>query len=117
MSRVLTLFSTGLLSKWGFSDGDLPDEIWDILDERGHHDAEEHWHDVLTQLVETRLVPTLDQTIELVTLETSHNPVRAYSVDGRVIDHTADNDDIVLTPDSVDVPLSEVVDLLLAAAT
>jgi hypothetical protein len=64
----LTLFSAGLLSKWGFNDGDEPDAWLDWAEERLTRDElhEYDWHDVLRHLVRTRLVPALDQRVEVI---------------------------------------------------
>lgn len=119
MAETVTLFSSSLLSKWGFNDGDWPDDVWDILDERGATDLVDHWHDVLIELVKTRLIPALDQQVVVVEMQTNHNPIRVTTVDG--VDVQADwyEDRLSierLTPEYVDVPMAEVINLLLAAA-
>lgn len=103
----LTLYSFGLLSKWGFSDGDCPDEIEDYLDEiDAPYPAPKDWHTALRKLVREHLLPALAEhhTIEVYDIDTIHNPIRARTVDGHEIDDYADNDHIVLAPDVVTVP-------------
>ena len=83
------LASQGLLSRWGFNDGDpyLDGGFEDWRDAHGLPlltGAEEDW--LLRHLVRTWLVPALDQVVEVVDIETSHNPIRASKVDGVDVD-------------------------------
>lgn len=113
--RRLWLFSESLLSKWGFNDGDLPDEVDGWLDAQ---DPPIHlagnWRPILCQLVRRYLIPALDQAVEVVEIETSHNPIRAEKVDGvDVTDSWYHNGEKVrLTPDSVTVPYSAILELI-----
>ncbi len=106
MSNLL-LLSWGLLSKFGFSDGDMPDDLEDWLEDRLGIDGarEVPWHTVLEALVREHLLPVLDQTVEVVSIETNHNPIRAITVDGvDVIDFWyGDPGRPELTPDCVTV--------------
>lgn len=116
----LHLPSWGLLSKWGFNDGDMPDHIWDWLEERIGIDAARDvpWRTVLEALVREHLVPALDQAVEVVTVETCHNPIRATTVDGAdVEDFWFQNlaEQPKLTPDGVDVPYEAVLTAVQAA--
>lgn len=108
---TLALFSHCLLSKWGFNDGDTPDEVLDYCDDHGLDYGDRHWHDVLPMLVRTYLLPELEKhhTIELFDIGTNHNPIRASTVDGKDIDSYADNDEIHLTPEYVPVPMEAVI--------
>jgi hypothetical protein len=106
--RHLTLWSGDLLSKWGFNDGDKPDNLIDWLEADGIDYVSLRWRPVLQRLVREHLLPRLDQDVVVYDIETSHNPIRAESVDGVRIDSCADNDHIVLTPDHVDVPYVDV---------
>jgi hypothetical protein len=105
-----------LLSKWGFNDGDAPYDVLDYCDE---HDVPypKDWHEVLRRLVEERLLPVLDQDVEITFIETIHNPVRAVTVDGADVtdEWYGDNERTRLTPDAVEVPMSEVVEVVRAA--
>jgi len=76
----LVLFTDDLLSKWGFNDGDLPDELDDWLKARGERIGS--WHPVLCAVVRECLLPALDQRLEVQEIETIHNPIRATVVDG-----------------------------------
>lgn len=103
------LFSAGLLSKWGFGDGDTPDHVYDYCDEHGIPYLS--WHPLLVRLVREFLLPVLDQRVEVVEISTHHNPIRAEKVDGvDVTDGWYEVEDRVhLTPEYVDIPLTEVV--------
>lgn len=110
---VLHLHSDGLLSKWGFSDGDCPPEWLDYCDATGM-DYPENWRAVLVELVKQRLLPALDQDVETEIFSTIHNPIRARAVDGADVTHfhstiSADPPGYpLLTPRSVSVPYSVV---------
>lgn len=104
----LQLFSDGLLSKWGFTDGDVPDELDDWLNERGVDPDPSSWRLALCVLVRERLLPALDQAVEAMDIDTIHNPIRATVVDGAVVDEDVwygRADGPTLTPDVVLVPL------------
>jgi hypothetical protein len=107
---TLPLWSSGLLSKFGFGDGDEPDAWLDWCDEQGvdYNAPGWDWHATLRRLVREHLVPKLDQRVELVDIDTAHNPIRAEKVDGVEIDWYRDYPDDLLTPDVVEVPYSEV---------
>lgn len=103
----ITLFSSGLLSKWGFSDGEPPEEWLDYLDARGIDPGDADWP--LIALVRRYLLPALaaHHDIEVYELDTIHNPIRARVVDGAEIDDRADNG-VTLTPAAVSIPMDEV---------
>ncbi|WP_262058532.1 hypothetical protein [Streptomyces sp. STR69] len=115
----LTLFSADLLSKWGFNDGSDPD-VWLDYCEANHVDYNEVDFP-LTTLVRQHLIPALNQAVTVCDIETSHNPIRVDSIDGRDVtylwhdSHSADVD-ALLTPEHVDVPLANVLRLVLAEA-
>lgn len=113
MSYALRLPSACLLSKHGFNDGDVPDALLDVLDERGlpYPDG---WHEALRVLVREHLLPVLDQRVEVVDVETNHNPIRAWTVDGvEVKDRwTAMFDAVRLTPEWVEVPVDRVIEVI-----
>ena len=73
----IALYAADLWSKWGFNDGDMPDEVWDALEEEGIDVLHLDWHRVLIDLVRTFLVPRLDVEVELQEIITSHNPIRS----------------------------------------
>lgn len=105
------LFSSGLLSKWGFGDGDAPDEFWDWLEEQDCEHVPLGWKRILCVLVERYVVPVLDQKVTTVRISTLHNPIRARTVDGQGVKRWWYEPDGApeLTPECVEVPMSEVV--------
>jgi hypothetical protein len=94
----LTLFAFGLLSKWGFGDGELVDDWW-----WEEFDGPPPVEDALEQLVEQLLLPVLTEhghTFEAYRIGTTHNPIRLRVLDGEPIDDYAYNrqlDDIYVT--------------------
>ncbi len=76
-----------LLSKWGFADGELLDNL---LRENGyaHLDiASDEWTEfsrrVLCEVVELFVCTQIHSAIKPYRMLTSHNPIRVYEVDGR----------------------------------
>lgn len=102
--ETVTLFADGLLSKWGFCDGDLLEWLYEF----GKHDR----HAVLCAVVRQKLLPALAQKVEVEEISTIHNPIRARTVDGKDVTHmhydSAIRTEGLLTPASVDVPGAEV---------
>lgn len=106
---TLTLFSDELFSKWGFNDGDMPDDVCDHLDEIYPVWPILDWHKILVRLVKEHLLPILEQHVELVEICTNHNPIRASTVDGVDVSglwHSVHYGDPLLTPEYVDIPMS-----------
>lgn len=114
-SDVVTLFSEGLLSKWGFGDGDcLDDVLYDWADENGIPYSRLNDHAVLIRLVREYVLPALDQQVVAYTISTIHNPIRAKAIDGVPLAEAVIYGDAPrppLTPAMVDVPLSVVHDI------
>jgi hypothetical protein len=106
---TIALFSSGLLSKWGFGDGDAPDEWCDYCEAQGVDYNAIDWKSLLVALVRRYLVPELERhhEIEVYEIGTSHNPIRARLVDGVEIDECALDDQVELTPAWVEVPLAD----------
>lgn len=92
--RTVTLHADNLFSKWGFRDGDLFKEIVDELVEEGlidphlwavaHDGTDKHSpQDVaLLKAVKKFLLPALKSRVK-VHLCWTHNPVRAYKLNGK----------------------------------
>lgn len=76
-----------LLSKWGFGDGDaLDDWWWDNYDDAPTVDTDE----LLYALAAAHLVPAMREAgyeVELERIGTTHNPVRARTLNGVEVDH------------------------------
>lgn len=106
-AETVSLFSEDLLSKWGFWDGDILNEVlWDRALEEGVKPMGGDHHAVLVRAVREYLLPVLDQDVEVYEIVTSHNPIRASSVDGVEVDDVGDDDQKpAITPDRVDVPV------------
>lgn len=120
----LWLLSSSLLSKWGFDDGDPFDDVEDWWHNQhgtgpmrhcdcGFFDLGVDARVLLPELVRRFLLPVLDQAVELVDIETSHNPIRASTVDGVDVEGFwyETRPGVVLTPDAVEVPFSTVVEV------
>jgi hypothetical protein len=126
MADQLRLFPQGLLSKWGFDDGDPFDEVAEWFHNQhgeprmGHCDCPNFDLGVddralLVEVVKRFVLPVLDQRVEVEVIETIHNPIRACSVDGAPIPDAVHYgqlpDPVTLTPDVVEVPYSTVVEV------
>ncbi|CAM5529301.1 hypothetical protein SALBM135S_00849 [Streptomyces alboniger] len=105
---TITLHSDGLLSKFGFNDGDDPEEWLEYCEANGIDYNEVDFP--LVQLVRQYVLPALDQTVTVYEIETAHNPIRARTVDGRAVggDFTTDGEPFKLTPETVTIPMAEV---------
>lgn len=109
-TETLILHVNDLLSKWGFGDGDLPDELWHWLDTRGIDPSSRHWDAVLRHLVRERVLPVLDQQVEAVDVYGIHNPIRAGTVDGVDVTNCwyGDAAKPTLTPATVEISFLDV---------
>ena len=110
------LFSSSLLSKWGFNDGDAPCEWLDWIDEQGiDWGTVSHWRDgILPMLVRRYLLPKIEQDVTLVDISTNHNPIRAETVNGvDVTDwwYDTSGNEPKLTPEYVEVPMDEILQI------
>lgn len=83
----LVLDAESLMSKWGFDDGDALDEWWwDRFNTSPGFKTDE----LLYALVLAYLMPAVraaGHEIELVRIETVHNPVQARSLDDAEVDY------------------------------
>jgi hypothetical protein len=106
-------YTNGLLSKFGFEDGDMLDDMLDWAGYAGldqvHHftvsdeyDSFSFYHVVLSVAVCAYVVPALDQRVDIELLHTIHNPVRANRVDGQRVESWYDSP-FTLTPEFVEV--------------
>jgi hypothetical protein len=98
--QVVRLYPDDLLRKFGFGDGDLFFYLVEDL-ELGVDDR-----DLLFETVRRLLLPRLDQEVEVYTIVSLHNPVRALTIDGEQASIHSD-----LTPEWVEIPIEEVVRL------
>lgn len=107
-SDGLWLHTESLFSKWGFSDGDVPDEVFDFVFDNELDDGCAWWRPLLAELVKTWLLPSLSKPVDVYVITTIHNPVRAASVAGVPVPddviYGAGETDYGLTPAAVCVP-------------
>lgn len=121
MTETLILFSSCLLSKWGFDDGHPFETITEWYHEQHGDGPMNHCecptfdlgvsdHALLRLLVRRHLLPAFEQRVELVEIVTSHNPIRASKVDGLDVEQCWYNrqPEPTLTPDSVEIPYEDV---------
>lgn len=110
------LYSDGLLSKWGFRDGDvLMYYLWELPEYDDRDDFSEFdSHRALEELVKTHLLPALDQRVETVFIGTIHNPVRAKTADGLDVEGEWYDEwhSVTLSPTFVDVPDEQVMEVM-----
>lgn len=93
LPETVHLFSSSLLSKWGFNDGDQLDWI-------SEHNREYDVHATLIECVRRKMIPALNRKVEIREICCIHNPCRAGTVDG------VDVSDIWYDPDRMlDPPL------------
>ncbi|WP_149180024.1 hypothetical protein [Streptomyces sp. TRM49041] len=108
---VITLRSDDLFSKFGFNDGARPDGWEEYVASRGFDPDEVRFP--LLALVRRYLVPALDQEVTVMDTGSFHNPARAATVDG--VDFSdrrhEEYSGVKLTPETVTVPLSAVLEL------
>jgi hypothetical protein len=112
----LTLFSSGLLSKWGFWDGMAPDDWLDYCEARGVDYTRLPFP--LTSLVRRYLLPQIEQAVTVVEIDTCHNPVRAATVDLQDMTDvwTGRVPEPLLTPEHVDVSMADALRIALTEA-
>ena len=111
LPAVYHLLSDDLLSKWGFGDGDMFDDLCWALEQAEGIDVD--GQDVLKAAVRRWMLPRLRQRVEVVEIETIHNPIRASTVDGESVEHFwyevgGGN----LEPRTIEVPTADIVDMV-----
>ncbi|MGY0388050.1 hypothetical protein ACWZJV_13865 [Nocardioides sp. WG-D5] len=105
-----------LFSKFGFNDGDVPEEFDAWRAAQGYEAIdwalEGDWHTILDETVRAWLLPATDREVVVTATITNHNPIRAVEVDGVPAE---DFDELVreglaadLQPEYVEVPYPEV---------
>lgn len=107
---TLTLYADGLCSKFGFNDGDWPEDLLEYWVETGVDLSGVEWHEALRKLVRIHLIPAMEaagHTVEVYNIETVHNPIRARMIDGVEYDgRRAPSGG--LSPESVTVPYAAI---------
>ena len=102
-TEAITLYPDGLVSKYGFEDGDV---MFFFMQDHGLDLGKLDHHDLLIAVVERLLVPRLDQKVETYTLVSLHNPIRALTVDGEPADSGSH-----FSPESVEIPVTEILEV------
>ena len=93
----MRFYTRDLLSKWGFGDGDMLDDL--LLNNDITPNPK-----ILIRVVREEVLPKIDQHMDLYQFSTSHNPIRAEKVNGVEVDHYNPSLSMKLTPEYVDVP-------------
>lgn len=102
----ITFETKGLLSRYGFMDGQLLDDL--LMEEFGTSNNND-----LAEVVIRCVIPKIDQKIEIEDIVdyisyTSHNPIRAERIDGISVDDF----DSELTPRFVEVEEKDIIEVL-----
>lgn len=115
---AIAFYSEGLLSKWGFGDGDMLDDLLYAYDFdfnqvthfRPRGDIGLTYgtsHEILITVVCAFVIPKLDQRVEPYAISTIHNPIRAHRINGKLVPGAVIIGDVkhdfVLTPTIVEV--------------
>jgi len=110
----LILRADGLLSKWGFRDGDVLSEyLYENMTEYNEYTAVVKDHHALEELVKRYLLPKLKKKVEIQFIETIHNPVRAEMIDGIYYTNHYDWDDEHLLGDiSVEITPEQIQEVM-----
>jgi hypothetical protein len=105
------MYADDLLSKWGFSDGErLSDYVYDQFNE---YDFAFNSHKALEELVKRYLLPKLGKKVEVMFINTIHNPVRAEMIDGVYYENHYNHDDSGLLGDvTVEVAPEQVMEVM-----
>jgi hypothetical protein len=103
----MRFYTEGLLSKWGFNDGDILDDL--LYDHFGTFDEDPH--ELLIKVVRVHILPKLEQMVEVHEINTIHNPIRATSVNGVKINVYEGIHGVSLTPEYVDIDDQHIVNL------
>lgn len=107
--KQISIKTDGFLSKWGFHDGDIFD---DFLEDHGETCAMGYAHKFLERVLKELVIPKIKNKIEIVFIETIHNPVRAEKVDGKEVNWYRENPDITIDPEFIILTEDELVKLL-----
>jgi len=98
----MRFYFENLLSKWGFEDGEI---LHDLI-HKENIDVDPH--DVLCAVVKELVIPKTQDKIEVYTVSTCHNPIRASSVNGQQVFSTLPNN-VDFNIDFVDIEDEEII--------
>lgn len=91
--------TSGLLSKWGFVDGDV---LCDFVGENFKEYI--RGQELLMVILKKYVIPQIKSKLDIVEIGTNHNPIRTRSVDGVEVDWFAHGQGIKIDPEYVEVP-------------
>lgn len=101
----LEIVTASFCCKWGFEE---------LLSDFGE-DCELYFEvdkgELLYQLCNRYVVPSIDQKVEVVRNSSGHNQVRFKTVDGVEVDWSNDRQDGLITPEQISVPAEDVIAL------
>ena len=113
----MKFYTNGLLSKWGFEDGDQLIEYTYASYAWGAPQLCDR-NDLLVAVVRKFVLPHLVQRVEVYEIGGSHNPIRAKSVDGVEFDNHYDTEQPdLLTPSVLEVDDEEIRSLAMEIST
>lgn len=105
-NKIIRFYTSGLLSKWGFKDGDILSEECDSI--LFGKDSE---HKLLDLIVREKILPALKHEVTYIFVETNHNPCRVQTVDGILVDWYSEEYHPLLTPAYIELTEQEIIDL------
>lgn len=108
MSNTVRFYTNGLCSKFGFNDGDLLEDVIEDLNDGVFIPALNHR--VLAAVVKEFVIPKLDQNVEIMEVETIHNPIRVSKING--VELTYNQGDPTLTPEYIDVSKDAIIKIV-----
>ena len=100
----MRFYLDGLLSKWGFCDGDILEDL--VFD--NNIDCDEH--ELLIKVIKGKVIPEVKDNIVLYTIGTNHNPIRATEVNGVTVNWYGKNN-IEFSQEFVDVDDKDIIDI------
>ena len=111
MSDTVEFYTSGFCSKWGFDDGDFIYE--NLFDESCDGGVIKDNHETLFKILKEFVIPKVTSAIDIVFIETCHNPVRTNTVDGVKADWYNDrkeNTTSIVKPEVITVLKSDIID-------
>jgi len=108
--ETFRFYTDGILNKCAYGDGNILNQIlydWDVYFGPTDHES---LYKVVSELVVSKI--TSHKNIELHLIQTSHNPVRAYSVDGVEVYYSNPDGAIKFEPEYVEITGQELIDCL-----
>lgn len=113
----MIFYTNDLLSKWGFSDGDILDDfLWNNNISLPSYEGEDYSrsHQALIHVVKTLIIPELDQRVAVTVIGCIHNPIRAVAVNDRDVTGlwTRGCAFELITPRTIEIPNDKILAIL-----